>query len=424
MIARVHNQPRWAHNLFFLCMTVFLTAGALVKFWDAGSIIALFVVSLIYSALERPPFIKSLALFSLIGVTYVGMSYSDILPSAWTRLYDKEYIPRQAYFVFLFYPLATASMLAWRDIIVRRAINGRIIMFLFMLMVISPILVMTFAPIEKLALSFQQFGLQQYFFYGLGNRELVVWLVVTYLPLVRYPQSRFVVLPLLAAMIFLTAESTQIALMAPVLLVIGFAPPGLLRPALAGMIATVALITVYSLLQLRAAADVTDPNTTLRALFWYDAWAGFWDSHMLGIGFGKEVTSEYYPMIMDPLPPTSHEQFMTIGIHNSFLSMFFRMGLFGGLVFLWFFFVTCLPPVEGININVARHNAVVYFACFMSNFVNVGVESPRMLIGNAFCLGYILACKYLADKNQARQRAMEEAISFSNSSANSVLVTR
>jgi O-antigen ligase len=156
--------------------------------------------------------------------------------------------------------------------------------------------------------------------------------------------------------------------------------------------------SAYTLLQLTELAGEMEANSILRALYWLEALQGFWDSSVIGVGFGKEATSHDYPLLLGALPPSSFHEFMVNGIHNSFLSMFFRLGLLGGLAFTWFFFITCLPSDKS-HPNVARHAAIVYFACFMSNFVNVGVESPRMLIGNAFCLGYLLACKAVAEKN-------------------------
>jgi hypothetical protein len=84
-----------------------------------------------------------------------------------------------------------------------------------------------------------------------------------------------------------------------------------------------------------------DPNSLWRLKVWENEINTLSQTHFTGIGFGSSyVTWDFYKyvdnanMYMDDDGMTMYSQLFKVANHNSFLDMFYRMGLIGGVLFI------------------------------------------------------------------------------------------
>ena len=89
-------------------------------------------------------------------------------------------------------------------------------------------------------------------------------------------------------------------------------------------------------------------------MFLRDSLAAIWDSGGLGVGFGKEAITNWYELFHSYVftdPFNEKINFMYLSQHNSFVVMFYRLGIVGGAAFAWFLFVpaayVCGVVLEG-----------------------------------------------------------------------------
>ena len=371
---------------FFLALFVFICLSPAIRLYGGALFVAFVLVACLYVVLKNALFYRhSIAIFTATGILYVLLSYLDALPDAWTTIYDSSTIPRQGFFVFAFYPLVAAARRLWKHVLSSRHAAKY---FLALLVAAVPV-----ARIVGWALSdgadFVLFRLS-----GLGNQMLPVYLAVGYLVFVRLGKmGRLPALPVAAALFLPTGFlQNQLVSLAFVGLawVRRFKWP-LIIAVLAGFVVMgVGLFMIPEYRQLEV-------NLGIRLLFLRDAFAALWESAGLGVGFGKEAITNQYALLesyvfVDPF--RTDINFMYLSIHNSFIAMFYRLGIVGGGAFAWFVLVDCFP--RGIaNPQIARHASFVFFTAFLAIFANVAIESPAYIVGVSFACGYVLACKDL-----------------------------
>lgn len=138
-----------------------------------------------------------------------------------------------------------------------------------------------------------------------------------------------------------------------------------------------------------------DPNSAIRAFMWVDAIDLFFSSYGVGIGFGRELVSNVY-LPMNILSFYSEPELMQGGIHNSFITMFARMGVIGGGAFALAILKTAWPSARPGPLREPAYLA--FFMVYVSCWVNVAIESPMSSIGTALLLGYVLAARDLGNQ--------------------------
>lgn len=130
---------------------------------------------------------------------------------------------------------------------------------------------------------------------------------------------------------------------------------------------------------------VTDVNSWWRLMLWKHEWSILIKTFFLGVGFGTPyATNQMVNYIyFDPSIP---DVLYITGQHNSFINMFYRLGLVGGSLFLYFNILilkycdklrTMLSIEEQKIIKWAEFS---YLAATISITFNVGLESPRVFI--------------------------------------------
>ena len=136
---------------------------------------------------------------------------------------------------------------------------------------------------------------------------------------------------------------------------------------------------------------ISDPNTLWRAEFWADEMNLLADSHFLGVGYGTAYCSTEFidPAIYqpwgdgDPFVATAqysiYDKVFVTGAHNSFVTVAFRMGLIGIVLFAGY--LICLQCKQMRHLSQVPLNSI-YAMCASITMIalNVGLESPYYAI--------------------------------------------
>jgi O-antigen ligase len=202
----------------------------------------------------------------------------------------------------------------------------------------------------------------------------------------RTQKALFALLLLTLGAVLMTPSNTQTVLVSIAIIGLSIVPlPRLgLAAAYAGLL--VAFILAVSL----APGSITsDPNTWIRMAFWQDALSAINQSLWVGVGFGKEAVVNLYPSLRKTHYMVEQSSLVGQSIHNSFLYVFYRMGLLGGLAFLYVVFVEFFPKSLRDEKSV-RLMLIAHFICVLCLFVNVGLESPYFVVGVCWALGFIM----------------------------------
>lgn len=131
-----------------------------------------------------------------------------------------------------------------------------------------------------------------------------------------------------------------------------------------------------------------DHNFGVRAVFWKDALSAVQETSFLGVGFGTEsIFNEYWLDGRFWTFRQDFEEMYSVSVHNGFVQMLFRLGVFAGVFILWLYWI--------VRENLSRNyvEPVIGFllcALFLSVSTNVAFSSPNFLIGSAFVIGAVL----------------------------------
>jgi len=374
------------HILFLFAIVLWCAAGPLVRHTGVTGLLGFTAAITLYFLVTNALYVYwSLLGFVILGIVYVVLSYADVLPDAWTIYYDRKYILSQSFFVFLIYPLVCASKRFW----LHAYESGRTdlymgILFFTMLggMVWFNLSILNIGP---------------FVFWGMQNPTSLLLLSAGYFIFIRYRKSMGILSLCTAVLIVMLAANSQAVLVGFMLMMTGVFPG--IRKILVALVILIIFVSfvgyffVLDLLQV-------DQNTAFRYLLWGDAFSGFFGSHMLGIGFGKEVVTNQYLQLGVIERYEDVGDIMKSGVHNSFIGILFRMGLAGFVLFVLFIFKTCFP----FNLkkdHYARYGTFLFFIAFTAIYINVGMESPLTMVGVCTVLGYILALKRIAAYEQS-----------------------
>ncbi|MBP3683831.1 MAG: hypothetical protein J6J12_02550 [Oscillospiraceae bacterium] len=165
---------------------------------------------------------------------------------------------------------------------------------------------------------------------------------------------------------------------------------GLLKLMMLGIWCCVGICFVIPFL-LETSGDLVDANTAWRARFWEDEIKILADSLFTGVGYGTSYTSTDFvnPSTYvlthagEPFAPTAqystYDKVFVTGPHNSFVSLTFRLGLIGLLLFSTFLIVlqkkqiSCMKGVSLASIFAICSSLIIIT-------LNVGLESPTYLL--------------------------------------------
>jgi|GEM_PF-6360094 len=355
---------------YFACVLGFIALNAFIRDYSGMLFLVFLAVSALYVTL-RSAWIRDKAFiaFSGWGVFYIALSYLNVLPDAWTTLFDRSAIPQHASFVVAGYVLLSASAALWSWLLA-----GRVDRKMALLVGACLLGQVGNGLREGTGVTIQ--------FSGLGNMMLPLYVVAGHYAFVSARRG-----VALGAAIALPTTFAQNVLIALFMIKLSLVP----RPRTVVFGSMAALVAVSLVLAIDPYAVWTiDYNTGVRLFFWRDAMAAVVQTFGIGVGFGKEAVTNYIPILDRTDFIALNEEavrFLYLSTHNSFVAMFFRLGLVGGLLFALCF--RSWAPIGRLPMRELRAASFVYVTVFVALFVNVGLESPTYLAGIMLAVGYI-----------------------------------
>jgi hypothetical protein len=169
------------------------------------------------------------------------------------------------------------------------------------------------------------------------------------------------------------------------------------RLASFGFIALALTLTVIGMSNPDTVFWNVDRNTGWRLMFWKDALECVGLTGGVGVGFGTEALTNFYPVVQREFFPDSkiETSFMLIGTHNGFMDTTLRLGVVG-LVLLIATFLTCIPVRDR---SASRSSAAGFAFCvaFLCAYLNVALQSPLYAVGISFSLGLARSLRATAE---------------------------
>lgn len=138
-----------------------------------------------------------------------------------------------------------------------------------------------------------------------------------------------------------------------------------------------------------------DANSYWRLQYWQDELFILIKSKFLGVGFGTAYASTAFVGDMNsiaggPFAATSEytvmEKLFATGAHNSFISLAFRLGVVGIVLFLMFFWMLYVK-MRKYNETICPATFFIFFSSILIISFNVGLESPYYLMLFIFAMG-------------------------------------
>lgn len=405
---RIVLQRRRAKNSKFLLLSEF-------GFYWLGSI-TLFIVSIPFT---RQILGINFALFSIIGwisvarsrrfndvpgellalsaltLFYAALSALHALPVTWTRFHDVTAIPQQILFafflpasLFIYYKLLEPALACEKY---RKALARYFFSLWVITKLLTAVLDNNFSLSSVLSLS------------GLSNQSaLAIISIALMLTTIKKPVLR---VPFLAIFLALSLMSpfSQNLFFATLFIAIWTIPSKSTEITLSFLITSIAFYIYLSSSNNLGFAQQIDTNLMVRLVLILDALDGLVSSGFLGVGFGTESIKNFYMAFDNPIFfDESTAGFLHLAVHNSFATIFFRLGFLGGAIFLLF---TLGLLIGALKIEKHRDRALAlsgFSAFFMVTFLNPALESFFYL--NAVALYISLALTLVPRTNRTRLR--------------------
>jgi hypothetical protein len=385
-----------AHTLFLVLTSALLLVTPQLHNFGAFGIGAYMLICAAYALPTYAVTPRWLICTVAIGIGYIAISYLNALPDSWTQLYQRHAIFQQAFWIFAIIPFVMAHYRFWHETIS----SGKTPIVMLTLFIVSTLTIL---------LSPNKAG-EMLRVTNLTNAAIFFQLTLSHFLIggERTP-LRNIALFALTPVLVLFASNVQ-----PVLALIAlmaFALTPWLKLTLWTIVG--ALLAAPVAVQFVSAHDVLqyDSNSAIRVLFWQDGMSAFLQSYGIGIGFGKEIVTNFYQIFNRE--QWSYSEWIWGNIHNSILSNFARLGLLGGLSFCAFLLLDAAPRWR-VDSPTARHLCFVFILPLLSMSVNPGLESPFFLVGICAAFGFVIARSTQLSGARMSNRAL---IGYTNSHA-------
>jgi hypothetical protein len=343
---------------------------------------------------------RLLALWSCLGVVYVALSLMRWLPGN-PIVFIPDYVLRMGYFTCLVYP-ATAAFYVFLAK-ARSADNLRTLAWICVASSVGAMLAYHFFPVydDSWRVEGQDSGflsdLMVVLDYGIHNISVLFWWGALLLAIGRPPR-------MVCALAFMLASaSAQMRLLAAMVAIIWIWP----RPAKIVLPLSLTIIIGFPI----AGALVVWLNTELsvapdmvgRARWWVDSLYALAQNYGFGYGFGSDSVVDF----------SAEERFLEIGkwaklpvmvIHNSFVYVFYSMGVVGGILFI-LFHVIDLRPKQTDRRDIDQHAGIMFLTACLTTAVNTTLESPNYVLGLCWIYGYLLELNDRVATRPSQQRA-------------------
>lgn len=313
--------------------------------------------------------------FWALSFVYFAFSYFSFLPESWPIFFDRNAIPQHVS-AYLILPILLSANIASFSVIGRnrtlflRWLLPAIIIGSFL---VNPLVLTLMEPLVE----GQEVGI---FFYlginGFSSSEVFMIGVLGYLLLTRMRGLLLLIVSTTFAVI-----STNLSPFIAFAILPFFKHGQLARITVLGLIVVLLASAIIAPIFWPELAKL-DGNTGIRAVFWGDAWRALADTWGVGVGFGTESIRPYY--IIEGakwiLRPPDADDFLLVGLHNSFVQVLFRMGIVGLLLML--LLVLRIRPRGASISQQTRFDCWLFCVLFISMSVNVAIVSIHHLLGS------------------------------------------
>lgn len=377
-------------TLFYICVLgVALFGGPFVKFSIAGIqifyLVLLFLVvayiKYLYShwgVIQLTKINKAIIGFELYALMMIAMSFAGTnkLFASDDLFFEKAYIPRQAYYVFV---IPAILLMEDRDNIdyFKNFLNKNYNIIFWIIYIGSMIYSKRFAisvPTELILAGLLLWGND----IRRTKSGLLQTLLILFSPIaVGGEMTNMLIRMIYAFLYFYKNKRNAIKIF------------GL---AFKTMIAGIFILPIMSGLF----TNIFDANSWWRLLYWEDELAQLVQSYGLGVGYGTSYATENFvgnlgSVVSGPFAATAEystlDKLFITGPHNSYVSIAFRLGIVGIVLFLVMIFDLIEKISEKSN-DISRCAIFMLFSSIVLIGVNVGLESPYYLIMFVFSFGF------------------------------------
>lgn len=142
-------------------------------------------------------------------------------------------------------------------------------------------------------------------------------------------------------------------------------------------------------------SSTLDANSLWKLRYWNDELTQLLKSHLLGVGYGTSYATKDFIggslyVIGGPFGASSEysvlDQLFVTGPHSSFISLAFRLGLIGLLLFILFLKATYKELLHNHN-RLSPSVCFIFVSSIIIISFNVGLESPYYLMLFVFAMG-------------------------------------
>ena len=343
-------------------------------------------------------FLVSLLSFIFVGVLYIALSYTGYVNAfhIYGLGFNQGFILRQAYFIFAI-PLAFSifDSVQKNDFLENIKLTNLIVLFII-LAILSQLHYVDVAPFRALIFSIATFT----YFYK--NSKVGFLMILSMVLLIGFGVSTYNIIYLVLAVSMINSREA-----------IAF-----LRKYLGVSVyfCSILVITiVYIFYDDLVLFFYNDPNAIWRWQYWVNDWKVIFGTKFIGTGFGTTYASNtifqeiYNPdafvVPVDSFNYSANDALFLTAQHNSFLNIFYRLGVVGGILFLFihiipiFWYYNLFPKLMIKQQRILKWAYINFLANIVIILLNPGIESPRFLVAYLTAFSILAALLY---KNEVR----------------------
>jgi hypothetical protein len=375
---------------FAFCLPAIVIAASSIVLRQTGGLsqfVALLTLLpfILFKTRRAVGFGKWQALFLFNAVLLVILSSVDALPRPWGYPRDGGLVLRQSYTILLMPVVIYACTVYFRALVEKRLLGS--VTKIFGVAVLVEYVVFLNAR-QALGIGASDLSI----LYGLPNNTLMFAVSLVALRHIEGPlRYRYLWYGFLLLNVLSTGMQNLLVAMTSVLIALVKKP----RMIFSGLFAALLLTTIvsYFAFDLAYALDV---NTAARAVWAVDGLKQWITNAPFGFGFGVPALQglvysggRSFEMARDLF--TGEVGYYLIGHHNSFVGVFFRVGIIGGIAFLGML----APVLPRSDAPQERAFGMIASMLLIALYLNVAVESPTYVFGICYAIGVALGLRSL-----------------------------
>lgn len=335
---------------------------------------------------------RSLWLLSALSILYALLSVLHVFPSAWTQRFEISAIPQQALFSYAIPTTMGVLIVYLRKYLAspegRRAVAKK----LLFVWLAWKLLGVALNPADATLAGFLSIA-------TMGNTpSLIIVATCLYLTTLTSSFKKYFTLAVFCVLSALSPFSQNLAY-AFVFSLVWIFPRQAKAITLGFIFSSVLLYLLF--FSDPFAVHFIDNNLTVRLILIRDAVAGLVQSHFIGVGFGTEsITNTYLQFGIDQFQSDKDAGVIHLAVHNSFLTIAFRLGLVGLLILLYFLMQTFRKIDTSQAESDTQAKCALFLAFFVVTFTNPALESHIYIYGVCLYLSMIWALPAVLKTNK------------------------